>query len=429
MINKLSFLILCTLLISILEVPAQQAYTQEKDNAVSSFTAGGHTVYHLEPGTINGKQVVFSAAYDGTVLCHSPEGELIWKTSTGEGFLFDIEAADIDRDGDDEALVASSDGALHAIDHNGTLLWRFQREAPLWRVHALETEKGIIILTGGVERTVHALDASGNELARKSLDGIIRHLSTGDFKGDGKQYVAVVSTTQRFSFKLHLLDLDELSSIWEQPMIRNGYFSMEVFDFNQDGKDNMVFGLNASYPHQLIVYNGSGECKVVTGGETHQGFNWQAIHPAYEWKKDAGIAQLPYTMNLIAYAPGREGTEDRIFNIYEKHLIVKDRQGNVRSDLSSSIVFSNIAYDTQSGKLYLGSEISGGDGIYVINPHLEGWEKEFESLKPVGKITQLEENMNTLLQQAENFQLPEYQSKPEKTAITLQQNPEEIKER
>ncbi|MEI6176152.1 MAG: hypothetical protein WCS43_04605 [Verrucomicrobiota bacterium] len=42
-------------------------------SAVSLFSTGGHTVYHLRPATVErgGGRVIISAAYDGSVLCHT----------------------------------------------------------------------------------------------------------------------------------------------------------------------------------------------------------------------------------------------------------------------------------------------------------------------------------------------------------------------
>jgi hypothetical protein len=71
--------------------------------ALVRFSTGGHTVYHLDVGTINGKRVTFSASYDGFVMCHDRYWYQLFKTDIGEGFPFDIAAGDIDGDGNDEA--------------------------------------------------------------------------------------------------------------------------------------------------------------------------------------------------------------------------------------------------------------------------------------------------------------------------------------
>jgi len=81
----------------------------------------------MQPG---GQSVLVAAAFDGTVLCYTPAGKLLWKIQASSAFPFDLGVGDINGDGRDETLVAAADGALYAIDHNGKLLWRFHRAPP-----------------------------------------------------------------------------------------------------------------------------------------------------------------------------------------------------------------------------------------------------------------------------------------------------------
>lgn len=84
-----------------------------------SFSTGGHTVYHLKPATVEtGKRAVISATYDGSVLCHNQDGQLVWKTRIGGHFPFDIAVSDIDDDGRDETVIATAAGILYTIDGN-----------------------------------------------------------------------------------------------------------------------------------------------------------------------------------------------------------------------------------------------------------------------------------------------------------------------
>ena len=88
-----------------------------------SFATGGHTVYHLSPATVTPDQrAVISATYDGYVLCHTSDGQLIWKTQIGGHFPYDLAVTDIDADGLDEALVVPvTDCLIHVTVPMGTL--------------------------------------------------------------------------------------------------------------------------------------------------------------------------------------------------------------------------------------------------------------------------------------------------------------------
>ena len=126
-------------------------------SAMKSFATGGHTVYHLSPATVTPDQrAVISATYDGYVLCHTSDGQLIWKTQVGGHFPYDLAVADVDADGLDEALVATAAGVLYAVDDTGEILWTFDNAAPLFQVWTARLQDGsTVAITGGVEQVLY----------------------------------------------------------------------------------------------------------------------------------------------------------------------------------------------------------------------------------------------------------------------------------
>lgn len=68
-----------------------------RGSVAGGFSTGGHTVYHLrmakiEPGA---PKVLAAAAYDGTVLCFSKGGDLIWKKHVTDGLPLDLDVCDL----------------------------------------------------------------------------------------------------------------------------------------------------------------------------------------------------------------------------------------------------------------------------------------------------------------------------------------------
>jgi hypothetical protein len=106
-----------TIIVLVVAVPVG-GLAYQAAGPLTAFSTGGHTVYHLRPGKVakGGVRAIISASLDGSVLCHTPEGKLLWAAPTGGNMPFDLAVADIDGDGLDEALVASADGALYAIE-------------------------------------------------------------------------------------------------------------------------------------------------------------------------------------------------------------------------------------------------------------------------------------------------------------------------
>jgi len=297
---------------------------------ITSFSTGGHTVYHLQPGTVskNGKRVIISAAYDGYVHCHTAGGKLLWKNQPGKGFPFDLEVSDIDKDGLDETLVASSDGSLYVLDNNGQLMWTFGGNPlpPLYQVIVENDSSGnTVILTGGIERILYTLSTAGVVLSKQEGGGVIRNI--------GK----------------------------ETPRIRS-------------------------------------KCK--------------------------DLKSRPYKMDFITHIKSATLGDEFMLNLSGRNLLVYSMDGTCRNVLESPYSFTGTSFDPVTNTYWLGSGISGGDGIYGIHLDKPGWEEAFRGIKPVGKMVQLEKNMATLLKQVESFQPPSYQKESTKTMILLQEMPE-----
>ncbi|MCL5745472.1 MAG: PQQ-binding-like beta-propeller repeat protein, partial [Acidobacteria bacterium] len=283
-----SFLAACALSFSALlsGVAAQQSLP------VRGFSTGGHTVYHVRPATVSngGGRVIISAALDGSVLCHTPEGRLVWKAQTGGNMPFDLAVADIDGDRLDETLVASADGALYAIDHDGKPLWTFRRTAPLFQVAAAKLAGGAtVILTGGVEQVLYELSATGKVLRTLETEHPIRHIRAGDITGSGRDHAAVATASSGLSGVLSLLLVDpaDLKVVWKRtnlaksvPNSGRRFFSMALLDMNHDGRQ------------EILLSNSWGEHGKIFGFD-HEGKQFLE-------KSDERIPNASYRMNLLA---------------------------------------------------------------------------------------------------------------------------------
>lgn len=387
-------------------------------SVLTSFSTGGHTVFHLEPATVgkNGERAIISAAYDGSVLCHTHKGKLLWKTRPGDGFPFDLAVADIDNDGLDEAMIASSDGNLYVLDHNGQSMWTFTGEAPLYQVGVAKSPDGsILILTGGVERVLYALSPEGVLISSYEADGVIRLIGSGNILGDGQDYAAVSTARSGLSgnFTLRLHRLPGLEPLWEKPMRdvknRHRYYSLEVFDLDGDGKDEMVYGMMHNNSGELTIFDDQGNSRVMTTCDK--------------------IRARPYKMNFVSHIKSTSLQDEFFLNLSGSDLLVFNMDGTCRSILEGPFSFAGTAFDPVTNTYWLGSSISGGDGIYGLQMDMPGWEDAFLNIKPVGKIAQLDINMANLLSQVENFQPPSYQKPVSGSLVTLGESPDEIKER
>lgn len=403
--NLASLLVsLCSILAGSLQA---QGLTQNSHNAWA-FTAGQSPVYHLR--TIRQQpnaRAVVTAGMDGTAACFSLEGKPIWTSAATGGFPFDMAAADIDGDGLDEVLVASGDGSLYAYDHDGTSLWRFARKPPLYQVCVARDPSGeAIILTGGTEQVLYALSPRGMILKSMKTEHCVRHLRAGEVLGNGRDYVAMATTSSGLTgiLKLFLLDPRDLSVQWQHanlsiPRMNPGkrFFSMLITDLNKDGKDEVVLGGGWRENGIIHAYDDKGELLFS--------------------KADRRIPNIPYRMNLLrkVEVPGDEYILGHFGNV----LILYETDGTLREILTGPYSFADSWFDPETNTLFMGSALSGGTEIYAYRLDQSGWKRAFSSQKAHGRLQEIENNLATLNRQIDGFKAPAYQPAPKKTlAIT-----------
>lgn len=399
--------------------------------AVKAFSTGGHTVYHLHCGNMQpgGESVVVAAAFDGAVLCYTATGELIWKNQASSAFPFDLEVADLDGDGRDETLVASADGTLYVIDPTGKLLWRFHREPPLLQVCVTGgPNRTPVILTGGVEKKLYALSGEGGVLNTVESPYVVRHIRSGNILGDGKEYAAVITAkNDKSRFFLQLFDPNGLKPMWEKPVALTTvnptegtkYFvpwagnrvsppDMLILDVDRDGKDEVILSGHFDKKGAFGVYNDEGR-KILTSSTQ-------------------GIRGRAYRMNLLSRVRLLESNEDRILGLFGNQIVIYDCNGKVETLVESSYSPTCSAFEPKSQTLYLGSGVSGGDGVYAIQLDDPGWENAYRNLKPVGKLARIENNLEALAKQIERFEKPDYQRSPPETLVVTGRSFDEIRE-
>lgn len=377
-----------------------------------SFATGGYTVYHLRPATVGtGKQVVISATFDGSVLCHDQNGQLVWKTRIGGHFPFDMAVSDIDGDGCDEALVATAAGILYAIDEHGETLWTFDRTAPLFQVCAAHLGNGsTVILTAGVEQELYLLSPAGKILKSLHTQHVIRHLRAGDICGEGRDYVAAATTNRGLSGTLSLLLIDpaNLEIKWKHTNLgthahNSGkrFFSMAILDLNKDGKEDILLSNSWGENGRIFAYDHVGKQLFTTS--------------------DTKIPNISYRMNLLD--PVKLPDDEYIIGHFGNVLIRYNLDGSCRDVLTGPYSFADGAFDPVTHTYYMGSSVTGGDGIYAFQLDDPNWPREYEQLKSVGKLSTIERNIRTLTRQIAEFQAPAYQPALRKVTV-LSHSPE-----
>lgn len=376
---------------------------------LTAFSTDGHTIYHIKPVKIKKTEpnALVMAAYDGAVLCYTPDGKLLWENNDNKDFPFDLAVADIDNDGLDETFIATAGGVINALAADGTLLWSYKREAPLYQVCPLKTASGEwVIFTGGIEEEIYALTAKGSLKGSFEAGDVVRHIRKGDILGDGREYAAVLTASSGLTGNLTLMLFDPatLKPIWCKPNLgpKKGwkrFFSMAIFDLNHDGRQDIV----------MSHYGGNGKI-----------FGYDFEGNQILESSDPMVPSISYRMNLLARVNLKDNTDEYIFGLYANYLIIYDKNGKIQKLLKNKYDFGACAFDPETNTYYIGSSTSGGDGIYALHLDKPGWEKAFEELRPVGRLAEVEKNISSLKAQVEKFKIPDYQKIPTKVTITAE---------
>jgi lambda-carrageenase len=376
------------------------------ENRPMSFSTNGKTVYQLRTGLVEkAHRAVITASIDGIIQCFSLNGELLWQASTDEGFPFDLCVADIDNDGLDEILVASGNGSLYAFDNNGKTMWVFSKLPPLYQVSvATKADGSAVVITGGVEQILYFLSPLGEVVGELKTEHCIRHIRAGK-KGDNKtDFVAVATTSSGLSGFLSLLQIDpaDISIVWEKLNLGTfahntgkRFFSMLLQDINKDGCDEILLSGGWGENGRLYAYNCSGEDLFITSDEK--------------------IPNIPYRMNLLRYVELPD--DEFILGHFGNVLIVYEPDGTFREVITGPYSFVDSYFDKTLNILFMGSSVCGGDDIYAFHLDQSGWQEVYKSIQPIGKLAEIERNLNLLSKQIENFKPPAYQQPPKQTMI------------
>jgi len=136
---------------------------------------GGPCANAVAAGDLNGDgklEVAFGSA-NGMVYVNAHNGKKLWELDTGDEITA-VEFVDLDQDGKAEIAAASLNYSVYLLSGDGKIRWRRDLGSPVTHLAAC----GTILVAGCSDGSVVALNATGEEIARKQMNAAVLGLKT-----------------------------------------------------------------------------------------------------------------------------------------------------------------------------------------------------------------------------------------------------------
>lgn len=374
-----------------------------------NFAVEGNSLRSIIIGKQKTGHVLYTAELDGSVSCYTVDGKKLWRNLTqSPAILFEIVTADVNGDGNDDLLAASGDGNIYCWDSNGTLLWKFSSDHKVRfsEVAALKTKKGMQIFAGGNDFALYELNGKGALISKTPIKGVVRKIEVGNFLQANEPSIFVMTyASDKFNWAfMGFLDPQTKqvqksfdnktanSKTWSGFMLTD----MSVADIDNDQRDDLLFFGSKESSAFIALNSDFKEIASFKGGNKEK----------QRYAHATGVCLLPNRNEIVMQ--------------YGGVLYVCDLNGKLlhqSGEKNRGIIYNDLAFDPLSGKLLGGGQVGGGNGIYSYLTKNENWWKIEHQL--IGRMKDVETNLETLYKQTLKFTLPAYQKPSEKEWVMI----------
>ncbi|NJB83547.1 hypothetical protein [Wenyingzhuangia aestuarii] len=385
------------------------AYAQVK---TTSFSTQETSVRNAVVGTINNKEVLYVSSLSEGVGCYTLEGKKLWNAKVEiPAVIFEIEAADVNGDANDDLLAASANGTIYCWSSKGKLLWKFTPDHKVrFSEIAVVNNGSVQIFAGGNDYQLYELNSQGKLISTTKIKGVVRKIEAGNFVAKNKQDLFLMTYAHdKFRWEyLGILDASTKTEVRELNYKKSKYRELnkamltdiEVADINKDGFSDVLFFGDLSWIPVFIVLDSN----------LKQIVNYKGTRKELQrYANVKGTCLLPVKDEIAFQFGGFTHRLDLTGKLIEK---VGTRYAN-----EQEIVYSDFVLAPQSKQLITAGEVDGGNGVYVFNLKKSSWLSTSHHL--TGTMAQVKENLDLLYQQILNFKMPSYQEKSQEPWVMV----------
>ncbi|CAG7606850.1 hypothetical protein PAESOLCIP111_00898 [Paenibacillus solanacearum] len=204
-----------------------------------------------------------------------------------QGTVTSSATGDLNGDGLEELVLGGSDGKVTAIAQDGTALWSFAAQGRVNEVTVQQLGGQPTVFVATENWYVHALDAQGSEKWKYKFPSDTAHREQkGNLVGITNVRVAYVNGTDQEPWVMvgtqfrYIYGLDPSGQLkYEDLLYYYGIQDMEFADFDGDGKEEGMFGLEYAY---YAYWNE----KAITRSSATGGPGWKVAEALESWSGD-----------------------------------------------------------------------------------------------------------------------------------------------
>ncbi|TYA71722.1 hypothetical protein [Seonamhaeicola marinus] len=385
-----------------------------------SFTTSGNGIRQSVIATVKGKSVMYISELDGAVSAYTTKGQELWRNpSDNPAVMYEIEAADITNDGNDELLAASANGTIYCWNHKGKLLWKYSPEHKVRfsEVAVVKNSGKIQVFAGGNDYKLYELNAQGELASTTKIKGVVRKIEAGNFIDKDKQSLFLMTYVHdKFRWEFFgFVDPDSKEKIKKlstkdaplKEMSKIMMTDFDVSDIDKNGKDDILIFGDVSWKPMFIVLD--GDFGVVA---SHSGSKKDIQRYAHS----QGASLLP--------------VKDQIVMRTGSLLYLCDLNGNLIEKVGTKYkddTYSELAFDKRNKTLFAAGDLGGGNAVYPYNLNNEKWFNTTH--EKIGRYKEVQDNLKDLYADALRFKMPDYQKKSDKPwmMITKHTLPKDVK--
>ncbi len=362
---------------------------------LSSFDTG-HTISLVRHATSTNGQFIAASSYEGAVVAIDFNGTVLWEKELSGVTNHDLWVDDMDGDGNDEIYAANADGSLYALDYLGRNLWqRSLGETPLSAVTTVDKDNTTYLVAGGYDKNLYYLDLDGvvvMSIASSDYSDL-RAFGSGRLpennthtinrlrpvtRADGSQSLAVIATNNQLQTAGYMYLFEPLENAPSH--------SFRTLMPRPIGHMT-VADINADGSEEVLLgTTGSRQSSAIKSYDLLNDTEQQLAFPSLG---NPDLGSFGYRTSHIEQITAQGVNQFLVLYGNQIVLTQTDLSDEQVEVLTSTYSYNDLFKIPGTNTLLMASAQSGGSAVHVLNTENPQWKEQYINLDPPGNIDRI----------------------------------------